>query len=209
MDTESSLGILITGTGRSGTTFLTQLFLNTGYDVGDLSIESIGAEESPVGGGLEYKDFSVLNTAIRREMNKGVPVEEIAVRLREQLHICWPSVLKDPQYCFTWPVWEAAGLRPKHVVFCVRTAEEIEASVHQTLWTRDDPTFASSVFVAAHNTFAYCLLHNIPCTHVLYPRIGTDRAYAEQILSGLIVDPWPIIASVWDPSMCHHSSMKY
>ena len=64
----SDLGYVITGLGRSGTTFLAHVFLNAGYDLGNVKSQDIG-KNAPAGGGLEYAPFAGTNIQLQSEVS--------------------------------------------------------------------------------------------------------------------------------------------
>lgn len=195
---------VITGAGRSGTTFLTHVFYTAGFDCGGVHPSGIGLGTSPVGGGLEHAEFFDVNKRIRAFLQKGLSVVEIAQLLEGDMRRVWPFVLKDPQYVFTWDVWEVLGIRPAHLFLCVRDPANSERSVQDTDWLKDDPGFCSRIYREVYRLIAHCLEADIPYTLVHYPRIGTDQGYAERILSPFIPIAGTFVGSVWQPAMQHH-----
>lgn len=206
-DSNGSIQHLISGLGRSGTTFLAHVLLNAGYDLGGIDSSGIGKGVCPVGGGLEYLPFVKVNMYIEREMKKKRQIEDIALDIQDKAGGPWPAVIKDPRYVGTNRVWHAAGVVPNHVFLCIRNTDEREASTiltHKKMHTRNERLIGQRhAYVAVFNLIEYCQQFDVPHTLVLYPRIGQDRAYAERILNPFMDDPWNIIRSTWDSSLYH------
>lgn len=202
----SPIDIMVTGTGRSGTTFLTRLFLQAGYDCGNLSLDSIGKQNKPVGGGLEHLGFNKVNNAIRKDLSENKSIAEIADSREEEMKGPWPAVVKNPAFLATWPVWEKANIRPRHMFLCVRDHKATMKSAEQTTtWNTKN---LSMLYLRFHKIFLYCLSQDIPYTVVHYPRIGQDQEYAERILSPFFNDPWELVSKNWDESLLHFEDTK-
>lgn len=203
MNNQQQIHNLITGTGRSGTTFLSHILCNAGLDFGSISPVNISAPGDPIGGGMEHSSFAQVNAAILGDMNK-FPLEEVVVRNANAMHQEWPQYMKDPRYLLTWPVWEKSNIRPRHIFFCTRNPEMTNQSIGNTTnWNMKDPQIL-------YRKFYECLLYvqekYISHTFIHYPRIAKDQVYAEKVLGSLINDPWPIIQKTWDDSLHHFRS---
>lgn len=217
----SGLNYVITGLGRSGTTFLAHLFKNSGYDLGEVHPEDIG-NDCPVGGGLEYQPFAEINMRLQRFLMRGGEDEGdmgesgpiyAAKRFAHKLNRQWPSVLKDPRFLDTHMIWHHAGFRPKHIFLCIRESKERDASLANLYAHASDTekryiTMTHNSYYAYFSVFnimLYCQQYDIPHSVVLYPRIGQDKEYAERILGPFIEHPWETIQKIWDSNLVHYS----
>ncbi|MBU0459038.1 hypothetical protein KJ652_02410 [Patescibacteria group bacterium] len=194
------LNNIITGTGRSGTTFLAHVFLNAGKDIGTENVNGIGHGGNPTGGGLEMPAFAKINTKMMHGFRDKIP-EQMAEEFKSEMIQNWPEYIKDPRYCLTWPVWETLGIRPKHVFICMRDPSPTEKSVKSgTDWNMDNPY---RLYRKAYGLLTYLLKNDISYTLVLYPRIGIDKDYTNKTLGEFIADPWEAVQRTWDGSMMH------
>ena len=192
------LPYVITGTGRSGTTFLAHAFLNGGYDLGKVDTEKIGKGSRPVGGGLECSDFLKINNLLLNRMRKGQAIEEIALELESVFHDRFPAVIKDPLYALTGPIWHAAGYRPKHVFICMRKLQPTRKSYRKA--------FGNDTYIHFNIEGVYALLEectrlDIPVTPIAFPRIGQDQHYAQKVLAPFFSDPWAVVQQTWNDEL--------
>ncbi len=216
-----TLEYVITGPGRSGTTFLAHVFQKAGYDLGGVQSEAIGKNQ-PIGGGLEDVDFAMVNIRLQKQLDilwktknpdeSTMPdINHIAEQERSSFDRAWPSVVKDPRFCDTACFWIAAGYKPKHVFLCMRNPAERNASITQMMTgvSPEEIRYINSIqktyfqYFSVYTFILLCLEHDIPLTLVHYPRIGTDKAYANKILQPFMKNPAEVIANVWDSSMYH------
>jgi hypothetical protein len=164
--------IIITGPGRSGTSFLAKLYVELGLDIGGQWYPEISA-------GYERDVIVSINKAIMRDLGLRnldlshesvvqvlmnlLPVRRLArsQRLKSLIytlpgmtngrpgHLRWERmdqvvekyrpalidlsrsypVAKDPRFCFTLPVWIAAGIDIDHVLMAVRSFNGIVNSM--------------------------------------------------------------------------------
>ncbi|CAH6419677.1 Hypothetical protein HVR_LOCUS752 [uncultured virus] len=152
--------ILITGTGRSGTTFLisllTYLGINTGY-----------SKDS-------YKNY------INANVNAG---------MEKPPH---PSyVIKDPNFCTMMPDM-TKRYQIDHVFVLVRNMDDAANSRISIgrglggLWDTLDPNKQKSVLLEKFGTLISDLvLHNIPYTCMIFPRLALDPEYCYKCLKPL------------------------
>lgn len=171
--------------------------------MGDIRADRIGVANKPVGGGLEHPVFAKLNTTFMQKRHH-TPTE-LATEYQVEMHQPWPCYIKDPRYVFTWPIWEAADIRPKHVWLCVRNPAHTDRSVAETTnWKLKQPWILYREFYAL---LTYLEEHDIPYTFVHYPRIGRDEVYANRILGTFIADPWATVQQVWEQNLCHYDTV--
>lgn len=150
--------IVITGVGRSGTSFLAQLYRELGFDPGGrwLPAMNAGYEDDEVVGANELvaHDLGLRFLGGPRPAPEGSrPLEGRWPRRRpstpDQFDTVEPGLLqpavdrhrdhlrsvaahhvvvKDPRFCWTMPVWLRAGAAIEHVVLSTRAMEAVIAS---------------------------------------------------------------------------------
>lgn len=220
-DRAGKLEYVITGPGRSGTTFLAHVFQKAGYDLGTSTPNDIGKNQ-PIGGGMEDVDFATINMRLQNQLNvlwhtknpdeTTMPdIRGIAEQERSLFDRPWPTVLKDPRFCDTACIWLAAGYKPTHVFLCLRSPAERNASITQMMTgvSPEELRYIRNVqrtyyqYFGVYTFILLCLEHDIPLTLVHYPRIGKDSAYAERTLQPFMKNPSEVIAAVWEASMYH------
>lgn len=129
--------IVITGPGRSGTSFLANLYQNLGFDPG-------GGWEDHKRAGLEERAVVKMNTALCEELGApiGPPprtplgqqrwhlVDKLADKHGKKLRKLAEErdVVKDPRFCWTLRVWVAAGAPIEHIVLTLRKVEDVIGS---------------------------------------------------------------------------------
>ncbi len=214
------LQYVITGPGRSGTTFLANVFLKAGYDLGPVKSSDIG-KNKPEGGGLEHPLFARANMRMQSELSSlwsfSEPVDspdlrKIARIASKHMQQDWPFVLKDPRFSETIRVWHAAGFVPKHLFLCFRDPMERSASIRKMTERAGEGEKKYIAAVQASNyqyrcvyeTILFCMNHDIPYTLIAYPRIGQDLLYAEKTLAPFIKNVAETIREVWSGSLYHH-----
>jgi len=137
--------IVITGVGRSGTSYLARVYRELGFDPG-------GHWQPDINAGLEADDVVSANERLARDLGlrffgaptrsplgrwmpqrrsayHGVDPETIAAlaaEYGEELRaLAGRAVAKDPRFCWTMAVWAAAGASIDHVVISVRAMDAI------------------------------------------------------------------------------------
>ncbi len=129
--------IVITGPGRSGTSFMATLYQNLGFDPG-------GAWNDSIRAGLEERTVVKMNTMLAEELLAplGPPprqplgaqrwdlVDKLAERHGKKLRklALEREVVKDPRFCWTLRVWVAAGAPIEHIVLTFRKVEDVIGS---------------------------------------------------------------------------------
>jgi len=179
------------------------VFYNAGLDIGNVSPKYISAKNNPIGGGMELRSFSKINTQIMADINT-YSLEEVAQRNYKDMQTPWPMYLKDPRYILTWPVWEQKKMRPMHVFLCMRNPEAIDKSIKETTdWNMQNPYL---LYQKMFGCLTYLLENDISYTLVHYPRLAKDRVYTERILSAYMENPWEVVQKTWDESLHHFKS---
>jgi hypothetical protein len=143
--TQRSAVIVITGVGRSGTSYLASVYRELGFDPG-------GRWQPDINAGLESDDVVAVNERLARDLGLrffGAPprsavrrwlphrprsfhgvdpadVEALAAEHGEELRaLSARAVVKDPRFCWTLAVWAAAGACIEHVVISVRAMDAV------------------------------------------------------------------------------------
>lgn len=170
---------IITGVGRSGTTFLAHVFHNAGYDLG-AGPESIGLD-IPDGGFEHYN-----TTRISRS--------ECTDLLDE-----YPPIIKDPTFALALPKWLSLGQCPRHAIFTARDMTACYESI-----SKYGPTTRLDLMYQWYTGLRNMLSAGIPVTIIPFPEIGTNPVFAEQ-LKPWIPNPWEIIQTTFDKTKVHHA----
>ncbi|MEX2395071.1 MAG: hypothetical protein WD826_11395 [Actinomycetota bacterium] len=129
--------IVISGPGRSGTSFLAALYRELGFDPG-------GGWRDDIRAGLEAADVVEINSMLCAEINApvGPPprpplgqqqwhrVGELADKHGKQLRALAKGrdVAKDPRFAWTLRIWLEAGAEINHVVMTMRKVEDVIGS---------------------------------------------------------------------------------
>jgi hypothetical protein len=154
--------LLITGTGRAGTTFLVQLFTELGLDTG----------YRPGTPSDDYFD----HCSAGLEQSIGVEAS--------------PYIVKNPAFCETLPGLVATGrFAIDHVLVPVRQLDEAAQSrirvggrdgqVPGGLLGTADPTAQKGILAERFHGLMHSLaVHDIPHTLLHFPRLATDPDYA-------------------------------
>ena len=187
--------ILISGTGRAGTTFLvrllTELGLDTGYDRDNWQKDFFAPSQA----GLE-----------------GNPLASGS-----------PYIVKNPEACTELPALLASGnLVIDHVLIPVRDLESaarsrirIGGTDHEVpggLWGTSDPAQQKAVLAEKFHALVHALAaYDLPHTFLHFPRLVEDADYAYAKLRFLLGDLEPaafraVFFRVADPGMVHHFS---
>ena len=158
--------VIITGTGRAGTTFLVQLLtelnMDTGFTKDDMPISqkcNAGLEFSSIGGNLPY---ILKNPKFMWDL--------------EPLLDKNPEVIIDHVFIPIRDIVEAVESRKKNIEGI--SEDEDPKSIAGGLEGVNDPDNQADYFI--NKFFSFCEFlskHDIPVTFLNYPRIITDRTY--------------------------------
>lgn len=186
--------IIITGTGRAGTTFLvqllTELHLDTGYPPGDWTRDY----DEHCAAGLEHDACGAAS----------------------------PRIIKNPAFCETLPgLLAQRRIAVEHAIVPLRALDEAARSriaVGGTggtpggLWGTDRADEQKQVLAANfHQLIQTLVAHNIPITFLDFPRFARDAAYTRDQLRWLVGDIEPALfsaafARVARPELIHDFS---
>lgn len=195
------LKYVITGTRRSGTTFLAHCFLESGYDMGIVTPVTIGKKGNPKGGGLEHPLAVMINDEMVKRLSKGESAKDIANKMRDLMQYAWPQVIKDPRFVETIEVWGAAGLLPERIFLCLRDPRATRQSMKDACnW---NASYIRKKLSKQSEFLTYCARNGVPLTPVLFPMIGRNENYARSLLKSFFIkeDPWSIVQRVWDENL--------
>jgi hypothetical protein len=209
--------VIITGTGRAGTTFLVHLLTELGLDTGYAPSEVQGHINSRCHAGLEYEGWG------RRRKRT------VSDWLRQPKHAIHdllngpppaPYIIKSPALCETLgQLITGRDLAIDHVYIPIRNLEAAalsrvrvggaHGSVPGGLWKTDNPLQQKAVLAEMFFNLVHTLaLHDLPHTLLLFPRLVEDWVYVRQKLSFLVkdIDPKSFRAAfekVADRSLVH------
>jgi glycosyltransferase involved in cell wall biosynthesis len=161
--------IIISGTGRAGTTFLVQLLTALGLDTGFTDDTWPLHYDSRCAAGLEF---------------------DLADR-----HA--PRIVKNPALCETLPGLLARGaVTVEHAIVPVRSLEEAARSragvggrgrTPGGLWGTTRPDRQAGILAEHFHRLVHTLVvHEIPCTFLDFPRFVRDPAYTRRQLHWLV-----------------------
>ena len=177
--------IIITGPGRSGTTFLVVLLTRLGFDTGYTPGEEYYNPEWRAG------------CEQRIELDPQSPLEEWKAALEKA-----PRVLKSPEWGLVLKQFVQAGVMVvDHVFIPVRDLDiaaksRLDAGLDWQVCESDDYEYrvmdqASVHALALGRAVEACLVCDIPYTLMMFPRLVQDAAYCHSSLSkGLRIDWW-------------------
>lgn len=169
---------VITGLGRSGTTFLAHVFYNAGFDLG-VGPSSIGCNIPD--GGFELANVS----GIGRQGH---------FRLLHE----YPVIIKDPSFASNLNNWLRLGQIPEHVIFVQRDIDSCFRSHLRFL-----PGMSKSSLQRSWNKGLDNIRRNgIPFTIVPFPDIAMDHRLS-YLLEPWIRDAFPVLSSTFDISKVH------
>jgi hypothetical protein len=163
--------VIITGTGRAGTTFLVQLLTELGFDTGYSAKNWQRDYDQHCSAGLE-RDPGVNNT---------------------------PRIIKNPSLCETLPGLLSRGeIAIEHAIIPIRALDEAAHSrirvggSGQTpggLWGTPDATQQKGLLAENFHRLVHTLVvHEIPYTFLAFPRFARDSTYTWQKLQWLLDD---------------------
>lgn len=178
--------VIITGTGRAGTTFLVQLLTELGLDTGFTPETARAGIDGHSQAGLEHSLRGPKTAPTVRDWLRQ-PKHTIRDLLMEPAP--GPYIIKNPAVCDTLePALAGKRLIVDHVYIPVRDLEEAalsrarvgggHGSVPGGLWKTGDPCDQKTVLAEMFFNLVYTLtVHDIPHTFLLFPRLVEDWAY--------------------------------
>lgn len=167
--------IIITGPGRSGTTFLIRMLTRLGFDTGFEQDEDRFYYQN-LRAGFEY-------------INDGFSFDEPTPGQFEPL----PRVLKGPEWSFHLkPFIKAGYLEVEHIILPVRdldlaTASRLDAGLIWRVWPdRLAESQAEVMAEALGRVVEACVLFELPCTVMRFPDLVVSEEYCYQKLNGVL-----------------------
>lgn len=183
--------IIVSGTGRAGTTFLVQLLtelgLDTGYEPGRMT-QHIDPNSR---GGLEH---NLPSRQGRTRLRSFFRQPKHALRDMFVDPKPTPYILKNPEFCDTLgPVLAEGRLMVDHAYIPIRDLDAaamsrvrvggMGGSVSGGLWKTDDPVHQKAVLAEMFFNIVHTLAaYDIPHTFLLFPRLVQDWEYTCQKL---------------------------
>lgn len=217
---------IITGSGRSGTSFIAMLMHQLGYNVGAESYPTSG----PPYAGMEYPEVARVNTdimlAIRhRETRHSIfnltqkriheLADEFGSRITEFPNNIFP---KDPRFSITLPVWEAVRKDIEFVIVCIRDLHDVVKSAQATntlLLHETENEEASFMQVAARqgHLLTYLHLKKRPMYFLRFPQIVQTPSEVLTYLPPIVQEKgYFFVEKAWErianPAMIHFGKGK-
>ncbi len=170
---------VITGLGRSGTTFLAHVFYNAGYD--------LAIDPSSIGYNIPNGGFELAN------------VSGISRQGHTQLLEQYPTVIKDPTFAYHLDNWLRLGQIPKHAIFMQRNIDACYQS-HLRHIPNTNKSNLCKIWKCSIDNIKQC---KIPYTIVPFPEIAINSKLS-YLLEPWIDDPFIFLKSTFDASKVHH-----
>ena len=189
--------VIITGTGRAGTTFLVRLLTELGLDTGFTPAEARAGVDARSHAGLEHQ----------LAQEPSVPrVRDWLCRPKRAMRTFWrsaertPYIIKNPALCDHLAEVIASGrVVIDHVYIPLRDLDEAalsrvrvggaDGSQPGGLWKTDDADRQKAVLAEMFFRLIHTLArHDIPHTFLLFPRLVDDWAYTHHKLWFLVKD---------------------
>ena len=162
--------IIITGPGRSGTTFLVQLLTRLGYDTGFEPYNEPVAKEMRAGCEVQTQWF-------------GLPIKEKRANMEKA-----PRILKAPEWSMALKECLFEEVYPiDHVIIPIRdlriaAQSRLDAGCHyMTIGTVDDQESVHALMLG--KCIEACYLYDIPYTLMKFPRLVADAPYCYRCLN--------------------------
>jgi len=193
--------IAITGIGRTGTTYLSQVFQEAGYDFGaSVKASDIGKGTRPVGGGMEHPEFVRAHVKMKSRSHE----ERLKIARQFLENHTPPEIVKDPRFLWSMPTWWEAGYRPDEILVSLRDWDEVKASFAATMKVRVEESGLPSL----NDFLCWAARTGVPLSLVKYPDVGLNPEYADRVLDRLIANASDYTKAVWDQSLNHWSGLK-
>lgn len=161
--------VIISGTGRSGTTLLVQILSHLGFDTGFTAADSLLKVSAVSHAGLEHNAVT---------------------------HPTWPYVVKSPLASFKLGGLVAAGkIRVRLVIVPMRPLQQVVESRKRVAdlgetrggaWVRPRETAQQTLLAAMHALFVAIAEHGLPHLLIAFPRFARDEEYAFAQLQPLL-----------------------
>lgn len=191
---------IITGTGRSGTSFVAKCFERLGYDLGgewkpDVRAglecpESVAANQEILSACVQY-NFTPGRIGFPTCKDSALIAEQ--QRVRDALSAITHPIIKDPSCANTLDVWIHAG-KVERVIFCLRDPLDAWISFQGTPF-KDSPLHTYEMLLAriGYVTWA-CRYHGIRLEVVPWPDLADATDPGGQALVGELMSAGTISA---------------
>ncbi|MGC2423710.1 MAG: hypothetical protein WA666_05080 [Nitrospirota bacterium] len=179
--------IIITGIGRSGTSFTAKVLSDAGANLkGDWFDEKIRA-------GMEYKKVAEINNLLIQGSASSLDMAISRLGQSEiKSELSGSVIIKDPRFVLTLDLWLAAGTDVEHIVYCARDYKEIfDSSLKTGVGGVGD--VSNGVFIPTFNGakvyftylermfFKLAKDHGIPITTVNFPLSAENFSEFEKL----------------------------
>lgn len=172
--------IIITGTGRTGTTFLVQLFTALGFDTGFSITEALRGPDSISSAGLEFSELSSSNPYVTKSPWYTDQLEDVLAARAVKLHA---AILPMRRLC------DAAQSRRRVFEALLPSGRDAALSHAGTLWHTTDPDSQEQILAGQFYKALYPLVaHGVTVYLMDFPRHVQDTDYAYGVLSPLMAE---------------------
>lgn len=187
--------VVITGTGRAGTTFLVQLLTELGLDTGFTPEEARQGVDARSQAGLEYQLRPIDRKPTLRDWVRQ-PKHTVLNLVREPP--VGPYIIKNPALCDSLgPALADNRLMIDHAYIPMRELEAAtlsrmrvgggNGSVPGGLWKTSDPAEQKAVLAEMFFNLVHTLtVYDVPHTFLSFPRLVEDWSYTYEKLSFLV-----------------------
>jgi hypothetical protein len=165
--------IIISGTGRAGTTLLVQIFTHLGFDTGFEKAVSLKAVDRISHAGLER---SLLSPQLPYVVKSPWFVDEIDQVLKERTRKIKAAIIPIRR------LHEAAESRRR--VWREAKARGLDPLRHPgTIWKTEDPAEQEAILaIQLYNMLESLISHGVPTYCISFPRFARDGAYLYRAL---------------------------
>ena len=181
---EGNEKIIVTGTGRSGTTFLMQLFTSLGYDTGMPNANHDFRKD--VRAGMEFNYPFKIKSDDDLDYQLGISIHEAVTRLEQ-----YPLIIKSPSFAHHLKLLIESGvMKVKHAIIPIRDVSksaksrievDLDTKMRWIDWDQYDPDRFIKQKTVLYNIlgrlFEALSLHDIQYTVIKYPDMIYNADY--------------------------------
>jgi hypothetical protein len=165
--------IVITGSGRSGTSFAAEAFKAAGIDPG-------GTYHPEWNAGWEYPPVREVNDIIRKQrpfigcedsIDIMPALGPMMIKASKDMEI-----VKDPRFSYTLDLWYHAGLIER-VIHMIRLPHQVVESQKKRRGVQDNMDWSLEQINARIGYVEWvCTMHRIPSTRIRFPSVALEEA---------------------------------
>ncbi len=197
---------VITGTGRSGTSFLASVLKRCGCEFrGGFSEKMRAGLEDPLVVSINESMFRYFKLDIAKDFLNQEQIEELSRIFADKL-VKFSEVIKfvkDPRFCKTIEVWLKAGAKIDFVVICMRKDSEVVDSAISTQKEKSSLFWKDQIKKRLSNLFRVIYQYGLEFQTVWFPQdyittilTGRLSPSLEEIAKRLELDPSSLLAAI-------------